>query len=802
MSNNDIKLKKQTYFQGIDGLRALAVLAVMLFHINPSLLGGGFSGVDVFFVISGYVVSSSLFRAYEPNFLRLTLGFYARRILRIIPALITVLIISSIISTLFLPSSWLSSTNEETALAAFFGYSNFALIWFTDSYFSPRVEFNPFLHTWSLSVEEQFYVLFPLLFFVWIKYRNNQNLIGAIANWLIAILFIASLVYAWYETPLHPDKAFYLLPSRFWELASGALLFKLHLQNRLTADSDFKLHLYLILGMVLMLLGFVFSDKTSFPFPWALLSISGTLLLISGVIRKTERKPILQKFLENKNLTYIGKISYSLYLWHWPVYVFFRWTIGLETLWQMFFAILLSFLFAALSYHFIEIPIRRSKRILAKPNWLIVIVGVLVVFMAYSTTKFIFSKQPTLSLSVMKQKEIWYPHRYHMYQSKVMEKKQKIFQDKKLFVMGDSHANAYTTMLKQLSDEYGIKIYKFSVGGCGIANLLHSMPISNQCEKKANAMLSKIEALSSPGDIVFLAALRMRRLGNQWKFFNIKDPIARQLTESASRKRKYALEETKNIIKKLEDASLHVIIDSPKPIFRTPAFRCSDWFNQSNPVCKYGFIMNRNFLLEYRQPVMDSLVSLSKTFPKLTVWDPFPILCQKETCSVFDGDKPLFFDGDHLSGHGNRILYPSFKLVIENILLNEMLVNILFKRISFKSSEVIFSGWSIKEKSYRWSLDKESRIIFSAIHNNKAQGLLSLNISTLGEQEIKVTINDKYIGSQTINGWNKDIQFKFNPEILNKDQVNIILFEFPNARKPDNGDKRVLAMAIRSFMIE
>lgn len=125
------------------------------------------------------------------------------------------------------------------------------------------------------------------------------------------------------------------------------------------------------------------------------------------------------------------------------------------------------------------------------------------------------------------------------------------------------------------------------------------------------------------------------------------------------------------------------------------------------------------------------------------------------------------------------------------------------KHILFNSSKVVFAGWSHPEKDHMWSLNKKSKIIFSAIKQyQNLQGLLSLHIGTLGEQKIKVTINDKYIGSQKVNGWNKDIQFKFDPEILNKNQVNIIKFEFPNAHKPNNGDPRVLAMALKSFMIE
>ena len=167
------------YIRGIDGLRALAVIAVMLFHIKPSLLPGGFSGVDVFFVISGYVISGSLVRYSNCNFLDYIIGFYARRIVRIIPALIICLLVVSIVTTLFVPDSWLSSTISKTGLFAFIGLSNYALIWFNDGYFSPRADFNPFTHTWSLGAEEQFYAIFPLIMFVWIKYNERKNFLGA-----------------------------------------------------------------------------------------------------------------------------------------------------------------------------------------------------------------------------------------------------------------------------------------------------------------------------------------------------------------------------------------------------------------------------------------------------------------------------------------------------------------------------------------------------------------------------------------------------------------------------------------------
>ena len=665
---NKINSQNLSYIAGIDGLRAFAVLVVVIFHLNSSFLAGGFSGVDVFFVISGYVVSSSLFKAYNSNFKKLILEFYARRILRILPPLVIMLILFSLLTTFFVPVSWLSQTNSQTALAAFFGYSNFALIWFTDGYFSPRVEFNPFLHTWSLGVEEQFYIFFPVIFFIWIKYKKQVK-IGLLANWLLAFLFVASLLYAWIETPLHPDKAFYLLPSRFWELAAGALLFKLHLHQKFIATSDFKSYFYLSVGMILIFLGFLFSDKSAFPFPWALLSVSGTLFLIAGVARKTQNKPQIQKLFENKLLVYTGKISYSLYLWHWPVFTLFRWTVGLESIFLMISAVFLALLLSIVSYEFIETPIRKNKFILSKSHWMIIVVGITIVFAAYKTTQTIFSLQPTLSLSVTKEKEIWYPHRYPAASS---VKKSEKLQGKNLFVIGDSHAGAYSTMLGLLSDESGIKIYPLSTGGCPISNLIvPSNAHSQHCTKQMNLMLDQIEKLAKSGDTVLLASLRMNRLGDQWQNFQVADPITLQLTPTAILNRKLALEETKILLKRLHKKSLNIIIDAPKPVFKSPAFRCSDWFNNANPICKAGLSIEKEFLLEYRQPVMDSLGILSKEFPWLIVWDPFEVLCPTKICSAMSEKNPLFFDGDHLSAYGNRVLYPSFKNIIENIYKKE-----------------------------------------------------------------------------------------------------------------------------------
>jgi peptidoglycan/LPS O-acetylase OafA/YrhL len=655
------------YIRGIDGLRALAVLAVLLFHLASTFLPGGFSGVDVFFVISGYVISASLARDSNSNLFHFITSFYARRIIRIFPALIVCLVVASIVTTLFVPASWLSSTSSRTGLFAFFGLSNFALVWFNDGYFAPRVEFNSFTHTWSLGVEEQFYAVFPLIMFVWLKYKEKKNIWGSLVNWLLAILLMISFLYSCYETSASPDKAFYLLPSRFWELACGALLFKLHSRQKLIPTAAIKQRFCLLAGIILVGLGFILSDKRSFPFPWAILSVGGTVLLIAGLLNRSDRKPTIQNLLESSVFVYIGKISYSLYLWHWPVYVLLRWTLGLETAFEKGLAITLTFALAHVSYKFVEKPIRQNKYSIGRPNWQVISVGITAIVISFCFVQVVFKSQSVMSLSVTKDKKIWYPYEWP---EAVTNEKQKIFVGRKLFVLGDSHAGAYSTMLQKLSDEYGVKIVKLSAGGCGVASLLK--PVMNQgdkCSENIEKEISTMEASASPGDILFLASLRMNRFGDEWALFPEKDVIDAQFSEKSSSDRERALEETKELIRRFEKLEVHIVIDAPLPIFKSPPFRCSDWFNKSNPVCLSGFTMRRDALLNDRKPVMKSLDLLVSDFPKLIIWDPFPILCKTNICSAFEQNKPLFFDDDHLSAYGNRVPYSSFKSLVKKIWL-------------------------------------------------------------------------------------------------------------------------------------
>ncbi|QKQ27664.1 acyltransferase family protein [Candidatus Reidiella endopervernicosa] len=363
------------------------------------------------FVISGYVVSASLAKESTRSLLSFSTRFYARRVVRIFPALVLCLLVVSIVTTLFVPESWLSKTSKYTAYSAFFGASNLALVWLNDGYFSPRVEFNAFTHTWSLGVEEQFYLFFPLLFFVWLRYRDNRSLVGVVAVSLLPLLLVISLWYSWYQTAVSPERAFYWLPSRFWELAFGAMLYRCHSNGRLLPESKGKARLYLLVGVLLVGAGFALTDESRFPIPWALASAGGALFLIAGVVNTFDERPVIQRLLESRVLVYIGKTSYSLYLWHWPVYVLLRWTTGLESLSEIAFAIAATFVLAITSYHLVERPLRRGVSPKTQPAGRIVLVGTLLIVTSFAGSYSVFNAHSTLSMSVTADKRIWYPMR-------------------------------------------------------------------------------------------------------------------------------------------------------------------------------------------------------------------------------------------------------------------------------------------------------------------------------------------------------------------------------------------------------
>jgi peptidoglycan/LPS O-acetylase OafA/YrhL len=342
------KIAKGKYRPEIDGLRAFAVVAVIINHFNKDILPGGYLGVDIFFVISGYVITSSLFGRPSEDFKDFISGFYERRIKRLVPALSVFVLITSIAICLFNPSPGVSL---QTGMSSLFGLSNLYLLKQSTDYFAQSTELNVFTHTWSLGVEEQFYILFPLL--IWFSGFGRQTKSGARNLFLIVgALTIASLVQFLYLYPTNQPAAYFLMPSRFWEMAAGCLIF-LGFQKRSSIEQFLeRVPPFLVMALIVSVM--------YLPMSLAATSTIAVVALSSILIACLKQQTAAFKIFTNSKVVYIGLISYSLYLWHWGVLSISRWTIGIHW-WSVPFQVALMLGLAVASYRWIETPLRKGN---------------------------------------------------------------------------------------------------------------------------------------------------------------------------------------------------------------------------------------------------------------------------------------------------------------------------------------------------------------------------------------------------------------------------------------------------------
>lgn len=650
--------------RSIDGLRAVAVLGVIAFHFKLGFAPAGFVGVDIFFVISGYVISWSLIQNSRVSTLEYILEFYKRRILRIFPALVCCLSIVGIFSVLFIPHSWLSESNNKTGLYAFAGLSNFALLSDQDGYFNDRAEFNPFLHTWSLAVEEQFYLFFPLIFLLWIKHSSGGGRRILVGKYVVPALGALSLAWAAFETVRKPELAFYMLPSRFWELAAGAELLRRHSIGSWLPRSVYTSRLVALLGILLLAVGMVWTDPTGFPFPWALVPVGGTIALICVARSVSAADLSITRILQNPVVVYLGKISYSLYLWHWPVVCLLRWTIGFATPVHVALACVLTLALGSASYFGIEKPFLRSSALRSLPAWRIVAVGGMLTICAAMSFRYVASES-LLALSVVGKEAGWRASELPGHANAATRYSHGT--SSALWVIGDSHAGAYRGMVQQAAVQQGMAVHVITLSGCAVANLLTPYEDTIFCRDYVQGIVDELARSASSGDVVFLASLRGQRLSNQWGEYDPDELQQRLYSAEAQKLRKEAFEQAETIVRRLSSLGFTIIMDTPKPLYRAPPFRCADWFNRMNPICAPGFSISADVLRANDAPVLASLRRLKAEFPSLVVWDPFPILCPGSACSAFRDGRPLFFDQDHLSGYGNLLLLPSFSELLQEI---------------------------------------------------------------------------------------------------------------------------------------
>jgi peptidoglycan/LPS O-acetylase OafA/YrhL len=647
---------KSSYISGIDALRALAVTSVIIYHLNEGWLPGGFVGVDIFFAISGYLITKTLIERKVTSAWRFFTGFYRRRFQRIAPALFVYVAFVSACTAYFVPKSFLGQGALNTAKWAVFGASNIQLVASSDGYFGDRMPYNAFVQTWSLGVEEQFYLIYPIfLLFVGIGLQRSNRLLAGLGKLILIALTVASLAFCVWQTSADPLRSFYLLPARFWELAVGGLLFLLVSRQSDHPLNNPKYNKNIFgAGVVLVGLSLAFATVTKFPFWWAIPAVFGGLAMIH-VAHNVPEGPTsrTRELLTSRPIVFIGKISYSLYLWHWGIFVLMRWTIGIETPATKVLALALTLLASWLSYKFIETPPRTSSWVKSKPDLVVIVAGLLAGLLCFQTVTSVtaWAVKHNKKASVP-----WFRDARAIEGVLNTISKTSVGRGHKVLFVGDSHAGHYSyiakwTALKTHSSFLMVRQY-----GCGFVNLMHAAPPTCPSDQD---MVARIKAATKPGDIVVLSSFSVPRIAQLWGPLDKKSLLSGLYSQRSKADRADVLASSTTVVRTLQKLGLHVVLAAPTPVFEAPPDRCHRWFNQRNPVCLPGFKTDRAYQVKLRAPVMKSYVALSQK-TGATLWDPFPLLCPTDPCRSEVNLRFRYIDQHHLSANGNLVVFKSF----------------------------------------------------------------------------------------------------------------------------------------------
>uniref|UniRef100_UPI00082C582C acyltransferase family protein n=1 Tax=Novosphingobium rosa TaxID=76978 RepID=UPI00082C582C len=515
------------YIASITGLRAIAVLSIVLYHVNARWMPGGFVGVDVFFVISGFVVAHSVTSGRHESFGAYLGWFFKRRFQRILPAAWLYIAVAILLDMLVIPRTQATHFFELTGAAAAFGQSNIVLFAKSGDYFAVSSELNPFTHTWSLAVEEQYYLLFPFFSYVIFASARASQRTARIALGLVGLGALVSLAAAAYMTRHNPTFAFYMIPTRFWELASGFLLrVGLGTPRGVAIGQATTRWRDLLAVAVLAVLGFslVHTDPLRFPFPGALAPCLATLGVLALVWWHPDHW--LDRALSMRLPLWFGDISYSLYLWHWGVIVALRWTCGIDTLPAQLFAGAAMLLLAWLSYRYVEKAFHNQRHRRSPPSLRFFVsygvAGCLVAAICVAG----FAGKPRLGLAAADNLALWDPYGAPPLPPGCPTTKHIAPlgagmditfptpctkpDARRLFIMGDSHAGAYQRTAWRLAAEGRWQVHLLTMGGCRMVSIV-KLPDRTACDNFLVLAQQRIVKLGKPGDVVVLPGLQTTR---------------------------------------------------------------------------------------------------------------------------------------------------------------------------------------------------------------------------------------------------------------------------------------------------
>ena len=659
------------YRPDIDGLRAVAVLSVVFFHAFPDLVKGGFIGVDIFFVISGFLISTIIFQDVEQKKFRY-MTFYARRIKRIFPALAIILLVCLIFCFVAALPDEARLIGKHVAGGAL-SISNLLLAK-ESGYFDVSSNLKPLLHLWSLGVEEQYYILWPLLVSVLFKrFRSFLPIILLllIASFLLNVCFITK-----YKTLI-----FYLPVTRCWELLVGALLAYMAMFNqglvelvrqRLPSGSKSLLMCHDIiawLGAILIVISLAILNKNDlFPGWLALLPTVGAFLIISG----GPTAWINQKFLSSPVFVFFGLISYPLYLWHWPLLVFPRMIQEEELpILTRILIVIISIILAWITYKFIEKPIRYGKQTVTKPILLSILVaflGVLggclykatsVPINLHGKTAIMFNeldyearKNPYKDCPAGLKKSSSALH-YCAASSSIMVPTAVVF--------GDSHADhIFPGIVKQDTNHGWLLAGNPSCPPVKGVSVEADVP---ECQIKSNSILNYIKSNDNLETVV------LSFFGNYFKNTNFAaNHVETNLGPSSTRismKKNIALTRADmfwygidKTITELETAGKKIVlvVDIPELPF-LPKKCLSRPFNHHTPI---DCFVSKQIVLERQDELRINITKLQRQHPRIRVYDPIHLLCDEKNCHAIVNGVLVYRDSHHFSLGGSALFAKHF----------------------------------------------------------------------------------------------------------------------------------------------
>jgi peptidoglycan/LPS O-acetylase OafA/YrhL len=631
-------ITKLAYRPDIDGLRAFAVIAVIASHLPEKFLPSGFLGVDVFFAISGFVVTASLLSQRRTKLSQLYVGFLSRRIKRLMPALTLCVAVTGFV---VLATDPFPRHSIQTGLAALFGFANIVLFNFELDYFSPSSMFNAFTHTWSLGVEEQFYVVFPM--FAWLfYYRMQSDSFKALSAAMILGSLVSVVLFVWLYEEYQP-AVFFLMPTRIWELGIGALVF-LASQRRQPARLRRGLRRLAPFALVALIVCFFAPESYAVPATLAAVGLTGLLLA-------TDDRSLATRLLALPPFIYIGRISYSLYLWHWPIIALGP--IVLAASWRSSALYVVAMVIAAvISFHWIEKPLRymswttRRARDIGLGLACNLVLGTALLFTMVRTD--VVSGSGTATLYPPSYLPVIPSGKPHVLTC-VLDGGSRIFKPDTvsnctvapkpgsgmptIWAMGDSHAGHLQGLLYELHEKLGVGVHLVETPGW-------SFPLpAGKMFAPRKEVFNSISAQFNPGDIVLVSRIFLSR--------------SRPHTVNELRPWLYNASLLADDLAKKE---VGLVITGPPPIFPFNDIReCSLDEKES---CR----LERAAFAPLADQVMESLGTLEANKGNIAIFNIFEAVCPagEEYCYPDNGTSFLYRDKDHFNSLGSKLLAEPF----------------------------------------------------------------------------------------------------------------------------------------------